>query len=101
LERLRDFTDKALKRRETRRKSQIESEMAVNEEKLRHTRLIQDDDDSLSANMTLEAEFMPGPGSFKYKDSWISKGILHSLIIKAFCLHGEEDSNLANPLKRR
>lgn len=74
MERLRDFTEKALQRREHRKKTQIENEMAANEEKLRHARLIKDNDD-LGDNLTLEAEFMPGPGSFRYKDSWVSKGI--------------------------
>lgn len=73
---MRDFTEHALQRREDRKRSQIEKEMAINEEKLRHTRLIKDDDDNeFEDNLNLEAEFMPVPGSIKYKDSWISKGI--------------------------
>ena len=75
MERLRDFTENALQRMESKRRTQIESEMASNEEKLRHTRLIKDDNNELCADTILEAEFMPGPGSVKYRDSWISKGI--------------------------
>jgi hypothetical protein len=86
---------------ESKRRTQIENEMASNEQKLRHTRLIKDDNNDLGADTTLEAEFMPGPGSVKYRDSWINKGIFHSLMIQVFCLHGEEDLKLFNPLKRR
>ena len=70
---MRDFTDKALQRRETRRKTQLDFEIAANEEKLKQARLIQSDDKQ-EEEAILEAEFMPMPGTIKYKDSWISKG---------------------------
>lgn len=67
-----------MQRREDRKRNQIESEMAVNEEKLRHTRLIKDE---FTDETEFEAEFMPVPGSIKYKDSWISRGIPYYIML--------------------
>ena len=52
--------------------SQIEIEKAANEERLKHTLLKENDD--FDDGGVLEAEFMPTPGSFKYRESWIGKG---------------------------
>jgi hypothetical protein len=73
MDRLRLFTEMALNKRKETREKFLHAEMAANEEKLIHTKLISKGEHQ----RILTAEFMPAPGSvpnIKTKDIWAEQG---------------------------
>lgn len=104
MERLRDFTENALKRRETMRESHLQAECAANEEKLKHVRLVRNEsvEDSDLQTGFIPATFMPMPGNVatKGRDMKVAKGILLGTIFNGTGIVRPWGGRFKSPVKK-